>query len=312
VRVIISRASATDADGLLLQGDAVDLGYASPNRLAPSIYEWAAPAGDAFLHRPGTYYWQAFTVVGPTGAGRLGVAGPVQAFDVALPASARARGRIPRAIGRARDGASFELNLRGVPAAIDPPRFARLVGITARRWGLRRHGTTSAVPGVRDGRSVVGFGTRLKSGALGEELEYVLRTYRQRRICFAGICSAAGPRTLVSSRVVERDVVIDSRVAWEEGPEYPSGDQYDLETVLIHELGHFAGNRRHATRCDQSSPMIDTIFNGEWWRTPGDAFVVCPTPRGTGQVSAAGLRPARRAGRLVTRQIVVGELVRAE
>jgi len=144
------------------------------------------------------------------------------------------------------------------------------------------------------------------------ELEYVLRTYRQRRVCFAGVCSAAGPRTLVSSRVVERDVVIDSRVAWEEGPEYPSGDQYDLETVLIHELGHFAGNRRHATRCDQSSPMIDTIFNGEWWRTPGDAFVVCPTPQGTGQVSAAGLRPARRAGRLVTRQIVVGELVRAE
>ena len=53
------------------------------------------------------------------------------------------------------------------------------------------------------------------------------------------------------------------------GPDYPALDQVDLESVLLHELGHMAGNKKHRTRCT-NSPMIEALGAGEWWRGARD------------------------------------------
>ncbi len=44
--------------------------------------------------------------------------------------------------------------------------------------------------------------------------------------------------TLPNWLVVELDMAIDDGVNWQLGPAAPTGSQYDLESVLLHELGH--------------------------------------------------------------------------
>jgi hypothetical protein len=48
----------------------------------------------------------------------------------------------------------------------------------------------------------------------------------------------------------------------------------DLESVLIHELGHFAGNKEHAAQCT-NSPMASGLAAGEWWHGPRNRFSFC-------------------------------------
>jgi hypothetical protein len=55
------------------------------------------------------------------------------------------------------------------------------------------------------------------------------------------------------------------------GPARPAADEYDLESVVLHELGHMAGNRKHSRRC-MNSPMGLALGMGEWWRTPHDWY----------------------------------------
>jgi hypothetical protein len=44
----------------------------------------------------------------------------------------------------------------------------------------------------------------------------------------------------------------------------------DLETVILHELGHVAGNRFHVPRGCADTPMVIGLATGEWWRSTTD------------------------------------------
>jgi hypothetical protein len=81
-------------------------------------------------------------------------------------------------------------------------------------------------------------------------------------------------------------------------------ERFDVESVLIHELGHFARNARHAPRC-ANSPMSVSLAAGEWWRTPRDRWSFC----GARAASAHGLEQPWRLGfaeERVVRRVVVG------
>ena len=41
--------------------------------------------------------------------------------------------------------------------------------------------------------------------------------------------------------------------------------------MLLHELGHMAGNKKHRPRCS-NSPMIEALGAGEWWRGARDKW----------------------------------------
>ena len=72
-------------------------------------------------------------------------------------------------------------------------------------------------------------------------------------------------------KVVERDLALRAGENWAAGPDYPALDEVDLESVLIHELGHMAGNKAHTARC-ANSPMDEALGAGEWWRGSRDKW----------------------------------------
>ena len=71
--------------------------------------------------------------------------------------------------------------------------------------------------------------------------------------------------------VIERDLELNANQLWAPGPDYPALDEIDLESVLLHELGHMAGNKRHLARCS-NSPMGKALGAGEWWRGSRDKW----------------------------------------
>ena len=95
---------------------------------------------------------------------------------------------------------------------------------------------------------------------------------------------------------------------WAQGPAHPTDDEYDLETVILHELGHWAGNLRHTPVGCHDTPMVKGLGPGEWWRSPSDwHYDACgarPRPRGerarrpvAHRAAAAAHRAGRRADR---------------
>ena len=88
-------------------------------------------------------------------------------------------------------------------------------------------------------------------------------------------------------------------VPWEAGPEHPDLGHVDLETVIIHELGHAAGNARHTAMGCYDTPMVVGLANGEWWRSPQDwSYRRC----------AAGTRASARMAEVhLDQQVVVAD-----
>lgn len=169
--------------------------------------------------------------------------------------------RMPRSIGRQSHRpylGRFFLNLDQIPDPVGRQRFADLAIRSGSRWGVGYAGTTGRRVVTGDGVPVVGFSSNVPSGALGATSIRIERTRR---------CSRTRCRT--RTRVVDQDIAINPNVGWQDGPTYPSILEFDLETVLLHELGHFAGNLRHVFGCE-SSPMIDRIAQGDWWHAPND------------------------------------------
>lgn len=170
----------------------------------------------------------------------------------------------------------FEVNPSAErPSSVKKSRFLRLSRSSGAHWGQEYAGVTGRAPGLIDGHNVVGFSSSSGRGAGAQ-------TY-----CFDGLVHrhASGRR---HEHCAERDVMINPRVAWQQGPRYPSTSQCDLETVLLHEFGHFSGWWPMEGRRCTNSPMASPLYNGEWWRSRRDSHRV-----GCGRASVArrGLAP---------------------
>jgi hypothetical protein len=243
VVVRVSSSEDTDDTGLLTGDEGSWLDEAA----APAgegVQAWSAPASSLLRRRPGHYFWQAY-LDGDAATGAAEPIGPMRQLVVTLPLAYRGHGALFPRFGR-RGGGGFYLSSAGFPATVSGPRFRTLARKTAARWGLRALRWTSAVAGQRDGFSVAGFSSTLPAGVLGLQTDYT-----------------------VGGRVVERDLSLRADENWSAGPDYPALDQIDLESVLLHELGHMAGNKHHRARCS-NSPMIDALGAGEWWHGARD------------------------------------------
>jgi hypothetical protein len=245
VVVRVSGSDEVDLDGLLTGPDGTWLDETATPAVE-GLQVWSVPASSVLRRRPGHYYWQAY-LSGEAAAGAEEPIGPVQELVVKLPAADRGRGKLFPRFGR-RGIAHFYLSSSNFPATVTGARFQTLAKRTALRWGLRARRWTDVEAGVQDGYSVAGFSTRVPRGVLGVQTDYVR-----------------------GGRVIERDLALRADENWFAGPDYPALDQVDLESVLLHELGHMAGNKRHRVRC-ANSPMVEALGAGEWWRGSRDKW----------------------------------------
>jgi hypothetical protein len=243
VIVRVSSADDTDDQGLLAGGDGAWVDEtASP--AGEGVQAWTAPPSSILRQRPGHYFWQAYLDGAAADAAEAAV-GPVRELVVTQPLAYRGRGKLFPTFGR-RGGISFYLSSTGFPGIVSGKRFQALAKQAAARWGLRALRWTSAAAGQQDGYNVAGFSSSVPKGVLGVETDY-----------------------MVGGRVIERDLALSADENWADGPDYPALDEIDLESVLLHELGHMAGNKRHRKHC-ANSPMIEALGEGEWWRGSRD------------------------------------------
>ncbi len=269
VVVRVSGSDEVDFNGLLTGPDGTWLDEtASPT--ADGLQIWTVPANSVLRQRPGHYFWQAY-LAGEAATGAEEPIGPVQELAVTVPMADRGRGKLFPRFGR-RGQVSFYLSSEDFPDTVDGARFEALAKKAASRWGLKALRWTSAAAGKRDGFSVAGFSDSVPRGVLGVQTDYVQR-----------------------GKVIERDLSLRAKEDWAPGPGYPALDQIDLESVLLHELGHLAGNKRHRAGCT-NSPMIESLGAGEWWRGARDKwFGDCST---RARASAARKTFVRRVVRI--------------
>jgi hypothetical protein len=182
------------------------------------------------------------------------------------------------------------------PAAVSAERLYELADASARRWELRVAGETSAPPGVRDGTQAFGFSTDTNPDALGVTSVWTRTRYRVikiRRCTRSGgrrVCRTSKRYRKVGEEVVEKDVQLNPFVTWQQGPVYPTRAEYDLESTILHELGHFANPLKdnHVRGCE-NTPMIASISPGEYWRDADDWLRLgCSASTGALKVARAG------------------------
>jgi hypothetical protein len=237
-------ATPVDACGRIGTDVAQAAGTPLPNDLA--LYDF--PTGRWF-DTPGTYFWQVSRAgadgsCDATAARRLVLTGGLPARPELAGLSQQ---RIPRRIGRS-NGASFVIRTSGIPAGVTSARFLALVRNSGRRWRLHSVGTVPGRPRFGNGRSEVGFSTaQVPRGAIA--------------VTVVGRRRGGG---------LERDLILRADIPWQEGPDHPTRRQIDLETVLLHEFGHFAGNEFHVPRGCRDTPMVVGLATGEWWRSTTD------------------------------------------
>jgi hypothetical protein len=269
VVVRVSGHEDVDASGLLTG----ETGTWLDETAAPAVEGlqiWSVPANSVLRQRPGHYFWQAY-LKGDAATGAEQPIGPVQELVVRTPMADRGRGKLFPRYGR-RGVTGFYLSSAGFPESVDGARFKKLAKTTASRWGLKTLRWTDVEAGKQDGFSVAGFSSSVPSGVLGVQTDFVK-----------------------GGRVVESDLALRADENWAQGPDYPALDEVDLESVLLHELGHMAGNKKHRARC-ANSPMIEALGAGEWWRGSRDKwFGECSTG-----ASASALRKTlvHRIGRM--------------
>jgi len=245
VVVRVSGSDETDDTGLLTGPEGTWLDETATPAIE-GLQVWSVPASSVLRQRAGHYYWQAY-LTGDAATAAEEPIGPVQELVVTTPMADRGRGKLFPRFGR-RGKASFYLSSENFPASVDGARFQTLIKKTSARWGLKAKRWTSVQAGVEDGYSVAGFSTRVPDDTLGVQTDFIR----------AGV-------------VIERDLELNANENWAAGPDYPALDEVDLESVLLHELGHMAGNKRHLVRCS-NSPMGKALGAGEWWRGSRDKW----------------------------------------
>jgi hypothetical protein len=198
---------------------------------------------------------------------------------------------IPRSLGHP-DPSSETLAIfpAEAPYDVDTDRFVGLVRGVARRWDIYTGGVSTRpfVFDVPDRRNGIGFAA-IDEDSLGTTSTWFFKLYRKRKVCGhrhgRRVCHTH--RRYVGREIVERDTALSADVPWQQGPDLPGPEQFDLESVIIHELGHWAGNR-HVPACT-ASPMVPALDMGEWWRSPTSYhFTTC------GLASVSAHRPAGR------------------
>jgi hypothetical protein len=287
----------------------------TPSPADPTLVQFTAPSGLA----AGEWFWQVGSpsdcTAGPvrritaTGSGAVPstpatpgqpAAGTTPAPTATLPKLSRAP--IPSRIGQSNHALLVLALGEGAPS-VTRSRFVALVRNSARRWRLDARGPVNRVPRLGDAHNDVGFAAALVSrGALGTTTLLRQNYVRVRRVCAASGCRTT--RIPAGSRVVERDLALLPDVPWAQGPAHPSGEEYDLETVILHELGHWAGNLRHTPVGCHDTPMVKGLGPGEWWRSSSDwHYDAC----GSGRARAASALdvPSLAAPRpLITERVI--------
>jgi hypothetical protein len=241
-------ASPQTIDGCLRINGEVAQAAGAPDAADPTVFDFATPR---WFDRPGTYYWQVSrtSADGSCSATRIRRLTLTPSLPARPELAGLSRQRIPRSIGRS-NGASFVIRTGGIPASVDRARFLALVRNSARRWRLHSLGRRGGRPRFGNGRSEVGFSTTfVPHGALGVTVVGRRRNPRGGR---------------------ERDLILRADILWEQGPDHPTRARIDLETVLLHEFGHVAGNPFHVPRGCRDTPMVIGLASGEWWRSTTD------------------------------------------
>ena len=223
-------------------------------RRARRLVQFTAPAGLA----AGEWFWQvgnpADCTAGP---------GPAHRGRRIEPGADDAAGRPARPAGRRRrDAAQALAHPDPVAHRHEQPRPARpgarrglALGLAQPLRHARAQQRAALAPGCRAARSSASpaWATRTTTSASppgsSRRARWAPPPCCARTTCASGrVCAASGCRTMrtpAGSRIVERDLALLPDVPWAQGPAHPSAEEYDLETVILHELGHWAGNLRH-------------------------------------------------------------------
>ena len=182
-----------------------------------------------------------------------------------------------------------------LPSTVEPDRFRALGNLAAGGWRLRITGETDRQSGRQDGANVLGFSPALPPGVLGAYEAWGRRAYA--RIC-RNTSRGRVCRRVRRDVIVEGDVSISPSFMLNQGPRYPNANEIDLESVMIHELGHFASPSAPHRRGCVNSPLVDSLGSGEWWRGSSDWYRQgCPnSPRNPASVGASSSRQLRVAG----------------
>ncbi|MEA2442016.1 MAG: hypothetical protein QOH76_3440 [Thermoleophilaceae bacterium] len=162
-----------------------------------------------------------------------------------------------------------------VPMEVTPSDFVTLTtAVAERHWDLQIDGATMAPPGARDGVNSIGFTSGLPRDVLGAYIYWPRRVYKSTKVCKRKhgkrVCRRV--KRYRYTEIKEADVGFSTAFYWNEGPSYPVGEEIDLPTVEIHELGHFDDpNKPHGKRCS-GSPLTESLGFGEWWRARDDWY----------------------------------------
>jgi hypothetical protein len=182
-----------------------------------------------------------------------------------------------------------------LPPTVEPDRFRALGNLAAGGWRLRITGETARPSGRQDGANVLGFSPALPPGVLGAYEAWGRRSYvRQcRRTSRGRVC-----RRVRRDVILEADVSVNPTFAWNQGPRYPNANEIDLESVMVHELGHFASPSAPHRRGCVNSPLVDNLGSGEWWRGSSDWYRqgCSNSPKSPASVGARSSRQLRVAG----------------
>ena len=197
-------------------------------------------------------------------------------------------------------------------------------------------GTTQAVTPVETTVRLRLRADRVRKGKLRRRVLTTTRSLTTARIDSAPVggqrCLLVQPgsETDPATVVDESDVQLDANAGqpWFDGepPGAPPSNAIDLESVLIHELGHAAGLAHQPLNCDPSSPMRPSTSGGDYWRglevgefryqgcatyavTPDPAHSEAPFPGGSLNGRAIHVNPAVPKGYDSARFVALAENV---
>jgi hypothetical protein len=147
------------------------------------------------------------------------------------------------------------------------PRLADCIDVADGTTAYAARGTRTVTLRLRADRVAGGrVVRRTRSVRVERPTSRIATRPLERRDCVAWAATSADEVT------GESDVVVQTDASWQAGPTPPTAEQWDLETNLLHELGHVSGLEHVHDRCDPGTPMGVSQGNGDWWHAVDDVF----------------------------------------